>query len=47
MSNPIADVLIVGAGPLGLTAAVVLEQLGHDRLRDERAIRAYERSCIT
>ncbi|MGY1899865.1 FAD-dependent oxidoreductase [Nocardia gipuzkoensis] len=29
MNNPIADVLIVGAGPVGLTAAVVLEQLGH------------------
>ncbi|MGY2031408.1 FAD-dependent monooxygenase [Nocardia gipuzkoensis] len=27
MNNPIADVLIVGAGPVGLTAAVVLEQL--------------------
>ncbi|MFC4123902.1 FAD-dependent oxidoreductase [Nocardia rhizosphaerae] len=30
MSSPQADVLIVGAGPVGLTAAVVLEQLGHD-----------------
>ncbi|MBF6396971.1 FAD-dependent monooxygenase [Nocardia cyriacigeorgica] len=30
MTNSIADVLIVGAGPVGLTAAVVLEQLGHD-----------------
>jgi 2-polyprenyl-6-methoxyphenol hydroxylase-like FAD-dependent oxidoreductase len=30
VNNPIADVLIVGAGPVGLTAAVVLEQLGHD-----------------
>ncbi|WP_280493161.1 FAD-dependent oxidoreductase [Nocardia asiatica] len=30
MNNPIADVLIVGADPVGLTAAVVLEQLGHD-----------------
>ncbi|MEW9555502.1 FAD-dependent oxidoreductase [Nonomuraea sp. NPDC050783] len=25
-----ADVLIVGAGPVGLTAAIVLKQLGHD-----------------
>ncbi|WP_040790848.1 FAD-dependent oxidoreductase [Nocardia paucivorans] len=30
MDNHIADVLIVGAGPVGLTAAVVLKQLGHD-----------------
>lgn len=30
MTNSIADVLIVGAGPVGLTAAIVLEQLGHD-----------------
>ncbi|WP_459548595.1 FAD-dependent oxidoreductase [Nocardia sp. X0981] len=29
MPKPTADVLIVGAGPVGLTAAVVLEQLGH------------------
>ncbi|WP_416564061.1 FAD-dependent oxidoreductase [Nocardia testacea] len=28
--NTIADVLIVGAGPVGLTAAVVLKQLGHE-----------------
>ncbi|MGW0183287.1 FAD-dependent oxidoreductase [Nocardia sp. NPDC003345] len=30
MHNPIADVLIVGAGPVGLTAAIVLKQLGHE-----------------
>lgn len=30
MNTPIADVLIVGAGPVGLTAAVALKQLGHD-----------------
>jgi 2-polyprenyl-6-methoxyphenol hydroxylase-like FAD-dependent oxidoreductase len=30
MTTEIADVLIVGAGPVGLTAAVVLTQLGHD-----------------
>ncbi|MFI5718461.1 FAD-dependent oxidoreductase [Nocardia sp. NPDC051750] len=30
MSNAIADVLVVGAGPVGLTAAVVLRQLGHE-----------------
>ncbi|MET8794912.1 FAD-dependent oxidoreductase [Nocardia sp. NPDC004568] len=30
MATEIADVLIVGAGPVGLTAAVVLTQLGHD-----------------
>jgi 2-polyprenyl-6-methoxyphenol hydroxylase-like FAD-dependent oxidoreductase len=30
MSAPSADVLIVGAGPTGLAAAVVLTQLGHD-----------------
>jgi 2-polyprenyl-6-methoxyphenol hydroxylase-like FAD-dependent oxidoreductase len=28
--TPIADVLISGAGPVGLTAAVALKQLGHD-----------------
>ncbi|WP_328395512.1 FAD-dependent oxidoreductase [Nocardia sp. NBC_00416] len=30
MTTEIADVLIIGAGPVGLTAAVVLTQLGHD-----------------
>ncbi|WP_063034426.1 FAD-dependent oxidoreductase [Nocardia grenadensis] len=30
MTTEIADVLIVGAGPVGLTAAVVLTRLGHD-----------------
>ncbi|WP_280308379.1 FAD-dependent oxidoreductase [Nocardia abscessus] len=30
MKNPFADVLIVGAGPVGLAAAVVLEQLGRE-----------------
>ncbi|NUP28267.1 MAG: NAD(P)-binding protein, partial [Nocardia sp.] len=30
MTTEITDVLIVGAGPVGLTAAVVLTQLGHD-----------------
>lgn len=30
MNNPIAEVLIVGAVPVGLTAAFVLEQRGHD-----------------
>uniref|UniRef100_UPI002453C9A5 FAD-dependent oxidoreductase n=1 Tax=Nocardia abscessus TaxID=120957 RepID=UPI002453C9A5 len=30
MNNLIADVLIVGAGPVGLTAAVVLEELGRE-----------------
>lgn len=30
MNTPIADVLIIGAGPVGLTAAVALKQLGHD-----------------
>ncbi|MEU1981280.1 FAD-dependent oxidoreductase [Nocardia sp. NPDC019395] len=29
MTNAIADVLVVGAGPVGLSAAVVLRQLGH------------------
>ncbi|MFI6308942.1 FAD-dependent oxidoreductase [Nocardia fusca] len=30
MTTEIADVLIVGAGPVGLTAAIVLTRLGHD-----------------
>ncbi|WP_063057980.1 FAD-dependent oxidoreductase [Nocardia sienata] len=30
MTTEIADVLIVGAGPVGLTAAVVLTRLGHE-----------------
>ncbi|WP_043701160.1 FAD-dependent oxidoreductase, partial [Nocardia abscessus] len=30
MKSPIADVLIVGAGPVGLAAAVVLEQLDRE-----------------
>ncbi|MEV6320626.1 NAD(P)/FAD-dependent oxidoreductase [Nocardia sp. NPDC051787] len=30
MTNAITDVLIVGAGPVGLTAGIVLKQLGHD-----------------
>jgi 2-polyprenyl-6-methoxyphenol hydroxylase-like FAD-dependent oxidoreductase len=30
MSSPRADVLVVGAGPTGLSAGVVLTQLGHD-----------------
>ena len=30
MHTPATDVLVVGAGPIGLTAAIVLTQLGHD-----------------
>ncbi|MGW0182095.1 FAD-dependent oxidoreductase [Nocardia sp. NPDC003345] len=32
MNTATADVLVVGAGPVGLTAALVLKQLGHDVL---------------
>lgn len=38
MSTPEIDVIVVGAGPVGLTAAIVLTQLGHRvRILDDQA----------